>query len=556
LQLSGGMMRTLATTLAFAALAACASSSSTTTTPAPTLEVTSPARGTTVDGTSVTVAGTVKDAPAGTRVTVNGMETTLGADGSFSTSVTVTEGIAVMETHAIDKAGHDIRDVRAVLAGSLGTTDGTAAAPVGAHASVSALNAIAKAMASDAAAVDYNAEVQKANPIYSDTSCNGAVVNVTGVDVGNINVGITPQTGALGTAVELDNVTVHLHAHYRVVCIGGDADITITTSAAHINGDLGVSIASGKVATSLSGLSVNLDNFDLNVGGAPDFIVNLFNGTVRSRVESALQNVINSKLPPIANDKLAGLLAKPFNAKLLGYDTKITVTPTKAQISPTGVFVGVDTKVLVTGGSGGMYVMQTPASAESLMGQTRDLGVAVANDLVNQLLAGMWAAGAFEKTVPVSTLSVVASLLDPDAAQLKLSISLPPTVQSDGTGNLQLAIGDAIISVQDANGQELQKLALSVQTSLAMSATSSGALSLALGNPTVYAQVLGQVDDGSRPLSGMQVEGIVTGAWGVLSQQAGDALAKLPMPSVAGVKIGAPTVQALSNYLLADIPLQ
>jgi hypothetical protein len=541
---------------ALLAVAACTSAQSSQKDAPPVLSITSPDRGTSADGGNITVTGTVTDDQPGVRVTVNGMDTPVGKDGSFSASVSVSDGIGILETHAIDKGGHDVRDVRAVLAGTIGTSDGTKVAPVGAHASPAAITAIGKAIAADANAVDYTAAVSAMNPIYSDTSCNGAVVNVTSVDLSNVDVSLVPQQGALATKVTLTNIVVKMDVHFRALCIGGSDTVTISSSAAHIDGDLGVSVASGKLVTTLSNASVVLDNFHLSAGGVPSFVVDLFNGTIRSKVQSALQSVVSSKVPPIANAKLAGLLAKPFSTKVLGADTKLTATPTAATIAATGMFLGVDTKVLVTGGAGGMYVEQTPPAASTLMGQTHNLGLAIANDLVNQLLAGLWAAGAFDKTVPVASLSVLAALLDADATQLSLKLSLPPTVQSDGTGNLQLAIGDAIISVQDSTGAELQKLALSVQTSVAMDASSTGALSMALGNPTVYAQVLGQVDDGSRELTDQQVEGIVTGAWGVVSQQAGDALAKLPMPSVAGIKLGAPTVQAISSYVLADIPIE
>lgn len=547
------MMRTLAAALAV--LAACASSDGTADGP-PTLTLTSPARGTSADGTTVMVTGTVKDESPGVRVMVNGHDATIAKDGSFTANVDVDPGITVIETHAIDKTGHDVRDVRAVLAGTVAQSDGTKASPVGAHASPAAIKAIAGAVAASANAIDYTAEVQKANPLYNDGDCNGAVVNVTSVNIGDVKVGLTPQTGALAANVELDTVAVHLHVHYRVVCIGGDADVTIRASAAHVDGDLGVQIASGKVATTLSGTSVRLDGFDLNVSGLPDFVVNLFNGTVRSRVESALQSTIQSKVPPIANTTLSGLLAKPFDTSLLGHDAKLTVTPTDAKLTTSGIYLGVTAKVLVTGGTGGMYVEQDPPDADSLMGQTRNLGLAVANDLVNQLLAGLWAAGAFDQSLAIKDLSVVAALLDPDATTLDVKMSLPPTLQSDGTGNLQLALGDAMITVKNTSGTPLQQIALSVKTSVSMSASSAGEMSLALGNPTVYAQVLEQVDDGSRPLTDMQVEGIVTGAWSIISDQASTALSKLPMPKIAGVQLGAPEVQSVSNYLLADIPLQ
>ncbi|MGE5181718.1 MAG: hypothetical protein ACM31C_06635 [Acidobacteriota bacterium] len=537
-----------------AGITACASSTDQGPDAPPVLQVTSPQRGATVDGDTLMVTGTATGG-AGLTVSVNNTAVPVGKDGSFTASVPATPGISIIETHAHDKAGHDVRDVRAVLAGTLAASDGTHAATIAAHASPAALASIGKAVASDAKAVDYTAIATALNPVYNNGGCLGAVVNITSVSVGNIDVQLVPKAGALATAVTIDNVVVKAHVDFKVACIGGSDTLTVSSSAAHLSGDLGVTVSGGKLVTSLPSASVALDNFNLSVGGIPSSVVGLFEGTVKSKVQTALQNAITSKVPPIANAKLAGLLAKPFDAKLLGVDSKLTVTPKTVTVATSGMLVAVDTKVAVTGGAGGVFLEQPAPDPSMLSSTTKDLGLAIANDVLNQLLAGLWAAGAFDKTVPIASVGPLAGLLDSDATQLKVSISLPPTVQSDGTGNLQLAIGDAMIHVQDASGTDLQTIALSLQTGLAAGPTQSGTLSLALGTPTVYAQVLGQVDDGSRPLTDMQVEGIVTGVWGLVSQQAGDALGKLPMPAIAGVQLGAPTVDAVSNFVVADIPL-
>ena len=161
-------------------------------TTAPTLVVSSPARGTTADAGMVTVTGTATGAAIA--VTVNGATTPVAADGSFSVQVPVATGITMLETHAKDAGGHDVRDVRAVLAGSLAPSDGTTSAPLAARAGGPALTAIGHAMATDAEAIDFTAEVTKANPIYDNGGCLGATVNVTSVAMSGIAIGIAPGT--------------------------------------------------------------------------------------------------------------------------------------------------------------------------------------------------------------------------------------------------------------------------------------------------------------------------------------------------------------------------
>ena len=50
--------------------------------------------------------------------------------------------------------------------------------------------------------------------------------------------------------------------------------------------------------------------------------------------------------------------------------------------------------------------------------------------------------------------------------------------------------------------------------------------------------------------------GGATGDTGVLGDQASTALAKLPMPAIAGVTLGTPTVRGADAFVAADVPVQ
>jgi hypothetical protein len=234
----------------------------------------------------------------------------------------------------------------------------------------------------------------------------------------------------------------------------------------------------------------------------------------------------------------------------------LTTAPKIIDLSPEGLFVAVDTKVKVTGGEGGMYVASPSPMTAALM-PTTGIGAAIANDTINQLFSGLWAAGAIDQTVGLDgQLAVLAALLDDDAASLAISASLPPTVFGDGAA-LGLAIGDLMISVKDSGGNEIQKIALSIKTSLQASPTQTGAVTLTVGQPTLFAQVITQnLDVVDRPMTDEQFEGIINGAWGLVGGQADAALAGLTMPSIGGVTLGAPTLQGNAGYLVADIPVQ
>jgi hypothetical protein len=520
----------------------------------PVLQVTSPTRGTTTDGTMVTVTGTVTD-DGPVHVTVQGTDVTPASDGSFTTTISVPPGLSLIETHAIDKGGHDVRDVRAVLAGATGMSDGSLGSPIGAQASPAALRQIATTIANDAEHIDYTAAVQHLNPIYNNSSCLGAVVNITHISIGSIDAAMVPGNNAVITDVTLNNVVVTLQADFRVACIGGSDTITLSSSAAHIHGNLGLSASAGKISTSLPNASITLDNFNLNVGGIPGPIVDLFNGVVRGRVESALSGMISNKVPPLADAKIANLLTRPYTITVLGHKNTVTVSPDRVNVSSSGLFLGATTTLTVIDGEGGVFAPMPMALPPTLMANSQGIGLAIATDLVNELLAGLWAASAFDRSLPISKVAVLAALLDPDAATIDLHMMLPPQIIATSDSKLQLSVGDAMISVKDMSGAELQKIALSVNTTLVAGPSQSDKLLLTVGQPTVYADVI-QQDPNSTQLTDQQIEGIVNGVWGLVGDTANQALANLPMPSLAGLQLGAPTIAGMPGFVTADIALQ
>jgi hypothetical protein len=544
------MMRVLATVLL---VAACSASGSNDT--PPTLEVTSPARGTLADADTVTVTGRAVDTEGPVKVTVAGIAVTPAADGTFTATVPVTPGVALIETHAIDSAGNDVRDVRAVLAGTLDPTDGTAKGQVGARAGITALRAVGDAIGTSAKAIDYTAAAQALNPVYDNGGCLGAKINITSITLTNVGVALVPKTDLLGTDVTIDNLVVKLAANYKVACIGGSTTITVRATKTKIHGDLGLRIATGAIATSLPTTTVSFEGFSVDIGGVPGAIEDLLRGQARSGVEKALTSAIKSKVPPIADKALAGLVAKPLTTALLDHDLAIAVTPTQVSITPTELFVAVDSTLKVTGGEGGTFLTTPTTLTASTMSASQGLGIALDDDIVNQLFAGLWAADAFDKSIAIDSVPALGALLDDDARTVDLKLSLPPTASTD-TGELQLALGDLIVTVRDEAGAEVQSMALSITTTLAAEPSQSGRVILTVGAPTVYATMLAQSAAVEEPLTDDQVEALVTAVWGVIGVKADDALSKLPMPTIGGVTLGAPTITTSTGFVLADMTVQ
>jgi Glucodextranase, domain B len=535
-------MRAIAIAVLFAAACSSADQSA-----APTLTITAPDRGTMASG-PVTVTGTVTNA---TQVFVNGAQVTLAADGTFSTSVTFDPGIGIIETHAINGAT-DIKDVRAVLSGNTAPTDGSVKAPLAAHASVTALKSIGAAMATEAKAIDYTAAAQAMNPVYNNTGCLGAQIDITSIDLSTIGVGLTPAANTIGTDVTISNVVVKLHADFKVACIGGSTTITVTSSAAHLHGALGVAVANKAVATSVGAVTVTLDNFSMDVGGVPGAIEDLFNSIVRGKVEAALTTMIHDNVPTLANHALAGLVAKPLSVNVLGKMTAWTAVPTKVSVAADGLMVAVDTTVKVTDGTGAMALAQPTPVNDDMVSQSTGIGLALATDAINQMFGGLWAAGALDKSMPMSSLGALGAVLDSNATTVEIKMMLPSTVTT-GDDGLSLAVGDLILTTKDDAGNAVQTFALSVKTTLAANPSQLGKLLLTLGTPDIHAQIIAQSEVVTRPLTDDLVTGIVQSVWTIVDGTVDDALSNLPMPAFAGIQLGAPAIKGAAGFVVADI---
>jgi hypothetical protein len=518
----------------------------------PSLHVLTPDRGTLSAGSQVTVTGTATDDQPGLTVTVNGTPAAVGADGSFSATITVGSGVDVLETHATDAAGNDARDVRAVLAGTLAATDGSTVSPLGAMIGAAGFHALGTAIATQAKQLDFTALGQAMNPVYSSSGCNSATIDIETITVGDITADLVPGANVLAAKVDLSDVAVTLEVKFKAVCIGGNATVDVHSTVAHVTGNLALGLEAGKLVATMPDAAVVLDGFSINIHNIPGAIEDLIRGKVRDAAESALTKAIKDEVPKVANEQLSKLVSQSLATQMLGHDLRFTVTPSGVALSPDGLFVATDTTLLLAGGEGGTFASVAAPLDATTIGAS-GLGIAIAADTLNQLLGGAWAAGAIDQHI--ADLGGVGGLLDDDVHSLVLHPLLPPTVTADN-GTLALALGDMIVSARDANDTEVIQVALSVSTPLQIAAGANSALAFDLGDPVVKAQVLAQTDAVDNPLTDAKFEAIIGGGWGLLAGKAKDALSGLALPTLSGVTLGTPAVAGTHGYIVATIPLQ
>jgi hypothetical protein len=517
----------------------------------PTLEVTSPERGTLSDSSIVMVTGTASDDVGVRRVTVNGVAVPIDVDGRFSAEVDLRPGVEVIETIVEDDAGNRARDVRAVLSGDLAPTTSRVDDAIGARIGAGAFRTIADTAARIVEGMDLGALARPMNPVVSrGGSCLGVDVDVLDVRVRDVDLGLTPGSGALRAGVQVDDLYVSLRARYRVACLAGTKDFTVTATRIGLDGRLGLRIAGTELESSLSNVLVTIHGLDLDTTGIPGSIVDLLEGPLEAAMPGILESVITDAVPPLVDGALADLTGTSYTVPALSHTIAVQVAPSAVTIDAGGVFVALDTTLRVVGGEGGMF-LSTPATLTSgVIGGGDGLALAVADDAINELFGGLWAAGALDQELHLERGDPLGLLLGDETRSIALSMSLPPTVSMDESGDLRIVIGDLMLRCADDAGGEMATIALSVSTTLGAATTSDQQVTLRMGRPMVWAQVVSQSDRLPRPLDGEQIEAVVRSLYDLVETIANKALAAVPLPSIAGVALVDPGIESRDGYLI------
>ncbi len=516
--------------------------------PAPNLLVTSPERGFMSDTGFVRVTGET-DA---SHVSINGEVVEVAADGTFDASIQLTPGIRVIETIAGDE-GNTARDVRAVLSGNLVPTGQLVPDAIGAHLGPQALSVLGDVVERTVEGMDLAALLPAGAVVDEGGSCFGAKVYVLDVAHGNIEIGLSPVPGALDASVTVDDLDVLMRVDYALGCLDETATINVHADRVGFAGDIGMTVTAGTLASSLENADVTLTGFDLTSDGLAGSILDLIEGPVQDYLPGLVEGMVGDVVPPLVDEKLVELAGQTFSVPVLGHEVSIAVKPATVDMAASGITVAIDTRMVVSGDTTGRY-LSSPASARAALSDAgAGMGLAVADDTLNMMFASMWGAGALEHTLPVEEGNSLGLLLGADTRNLHASIALPPTVSMDEFGAMRLMIGDAIVEGTDEAGNVTVKMAITLSTTLAAAARPDGTVKLELGEPQIWAQVLEQNLDPA--IDGENVEALIDGLYGVLAATANQTLADLPLPSIAGVSMVEPTMDASGGFLVIETGL-
>ena len=519
----------------------------------PVIEISAPARGAMVEGAEVEVVGRVRDdASAVTALTVNGQPAELAADGSFRLVLPTPPGITLVETLARDEAGNERADVRAVLAGTLVDQATPVTAGITAHIGTRALDGFTRRVRSVANGTNLTALATALNPLVNTGSgCNSARVYVDSVGRSGISVAAAPVTGGIDADVTVRDLVVRGRVTFRALCISGSTSWTIRATGYDVGGLLRPSVSSGDLRVGIANVTSGFRGFQLSVGSIPGFVTDLIRNQVRDRLAAMLRGKITQVVPAQATAFLDEFMVDSWTVSLLGQSARFAIAPTSTSWNASGGSLALEVRSSLEGVTGASYLGTPRARPSSATMTSTGLRVSLADDVVNQLLAAVWAASGFEVALE-PTIAEALAAIDADVAGAELTLLLPPVVSFDhaGDGAARLTIGDLVLQATDSSGAPVVKVVLSAELALAAGATESRRMKVVTEGARVRVQALDGDDAFLAELDPDTLDSLARLALDHLAGEADRVLAALPVPGLTGVSVTSPTVEPVAGYLV------
>lgn len=510
----------------------------------PVLNVTAPARGLMQEGLStVQVTGTVAPSPSGspvTKVEVNGVIAEVAPDGAWSALVTVRPGPNFIATTATAADGGVADDTRGVVTGRFLPYDTQIANALSAGLSKEAFATLADTAEQLIATTDLGALVMPMNPVVkkglasdgSEDCLYGKVSVRPGLDLSTADLAIVPGDAGLALDATIHDLYIPLHARYAAVCIDGDTDITIRATTARIRGTIAVTAANGRFDVKLEGAQVSFTGFDLSASGVPGAVISLLD--LNNEIGKVLANAMEKMMGPMVQQAIAGVHIGPQTLSLLGKDVTVEVAAAGVGFDETGAEIALDSKITVAGSDRKFLFTedQVPPSRGA-----NGFQLAVADDTMNQLLTGFWAAGGLDLTIPKN-------LGNYDA--ITLEAKLPPIVTAGPEGTLHITMPDLIAHLTN-RGDEITVVAMNVDMGLKVQPNPSNPniAQLSIEPPRIVADVISD-------LSGMPDESIENLLPFMIDhelQTFAPLLAAVPIPAVAGIRVSNLSIGTTGGYV-------
>jgi hypothetical protein len=527
----------------------------------PVLKVTSPQRALVQGGAGqVRVEGTVAPNLDGTpvdKVTVNGVQAAVEADGTFHALIDVPAGATLIHTIARDTAGTEASDTRAVHAGELRAAGSNIDRAVAAAISAQAFAKLSAAAGPLVEGMDVGAMLKPMQPMIrvddptdlGVEDCGFARGFIDDLKFTNIDVSLVPKQGGITFRAQIDGLDVPGHARYGVLCAKGTMGFRVRATQVIVGGTLLVSPkGTAGFKTDLTNPQVSISGLDIAVttGGIAGSVLTEVLGMLDlgTQIQRVVAFGAQLAMEPLMNQAL-GALAGPKQLDVLGKTISMEVAPAAIGFTPSGGVAQLNMKMGIAGAESAKFVF-TPNGMPKL-GSGSGLQIALADDLANEMLAEAAAVGLLNLSMPKA-----GGTFD----TIDLAMTLPPMVSADpADGSMKVILGDTTATFVN-KGTPVGKAAINATIGLKISPASNGyGVSLELGEPVIHVTTLDDIANATRFADDDLAKTVEAGLRGQI-ESISKLLVGIPLPSVAGLQPRNLAVGADSGYVLIQGDLE
>ncbi|HEY0251815.1 MAG TPA: hypothetical protein VGC41_09825 [Kofleriaceae bacterium] len=514
--------------------------------------MTSPSRSLVQAGAGVvtvtgTVAANVKNVPV-TKVSVNGVEGNIAADGSFSVPVQVKPGATLLHTEALDADGGMAQDTRSVEAGELQNPTAMLGDAVTTALSKEAFAKISTAAGPIIKGLDMKSMLAPMQPMVHSGDEDGAdclygQLYVEDVKMQDVKISLAPTAGGLNFSAEIDGLDVPGHMNYKVACLGGTDATDVKATKVVVSGLLTVSPdGAAGFATDLKNPNIQISGLDISSGGVPGKILDIV--PLDSLIQLIMPRVAGMVMKPMLNQAL-GALSGPKTLSLLGKQITVEVSPSAINFTNDNAMITLDMQMSIGGAEQAKFVFTDNGKPTMDPGQGMQLGIA--DDLANSLLSQAVSLGLMNLSMPA-----VGGTFDATA----ISMTSPPMISaSPADGKMVLVLPDMMTTFTN-KGTAVGMAAVNATVGLQIQPSTDGfGIAIQLGTPEIHVDVVDDIANATG-FADDDLSTAVTLTLGSQIKTVTTLLGGIPLPALAGIQMKDLSVVGAEGYVMVKGGLQ
>ncbi len=490
-------------------------------------------------GDTATVEGQARGL---TGVTVNGVEAYRNGD-AYQVTVPLERGTNTVEVQGIDGRDDPWIVRRGVLSGSYADPDATME-----EALTVRLNEPGLVRAMDLAtdyllAQDIPGMVMGFNPVYEGSydvlgyEAGSLSVDVAGIDFARPMLVADPRPGYVAISLSIPYFELDLATSGEAIGIAFDEVVALGADYVDVQLVAVLDAQDGVLRVDTSDAQVQLVGFWFDVDVIPDVVEDFVADTARAFLEERLAQTLDTALPPLLEERLAGLEIA-VETEILGRNVGVEVDLAGVVVDDagielhTGMRVAVERRVLL-GAPGYLASPSRPATLST----THDAAFAVSDNLLNNVLFQAWRSNLLALDLDSARGEIDPALFEPLGARENVRVmveaELPPIlVEEDGQAVVEIT--ELLVRIETPGGEKGEYLDLAISASVGIDlVVEGGVLKLSLHQPDIFVDVRGS-DWGlaDNTLTRLLAEQLPVDALMLLLGHI-----EVPLPSVAGLTV-------------------